>query len=302
MIIMNTKLKLIFPLLIIIMGTSLVIFFEYQYGSVIPEQLPEEALNEIDDFSKGDLLYNVSLNQKSDIDDWIMEGLGKTEFENGGMKMYSPNKEGNHVLWCNEDFPKSFVGKWRIKNLNTEAGLCIIFFASKGTNGEDIFDDDLAERNGIFEQYTRGDINNYHISYFANPKNEPGREIANMRKNSGFNLVQTGRRGVPIDSEDEFEITLIKDDNHIVLFIDEREVINWVDTGLIDLPVLGEGKIGFRQMKWTEFLYRDFRVWELKEGGEKYPIVVFPIPSLPIIIASIIALIAVSILLYHKLK
>jgi hypothetical protein len=26
---------------------------------------------------------------------------------------------------------------------------------------------------------------------------------------------------------------------------------------------LGEGKIGFRQMEWTHFAYRNFKVWEI---------------------------------------
>ncbi len=55
------------------------------------------------------------------------------------------------------------------------------------------------------------------------------------------------------------------------MFIDERKIIDYkdntppviekVDTG----KALSGGKIGFRQMKWTKFQYRNFKTWQLKE-------------------------------------
>jgi len=58
---------------------------------------------------------------------------------------------------------------------------------------------------------------------------------------------------------------MVKADSHIVLFIDEREVINWTDSGRIGGKAHGEGKIGFRQMKWSHFLYSSFTVYTLSE-------------------------------------
>jgi hypothetical protein len=238
-------------------------FFEKLYGSVIPQKLPEVPLSEIDSFKKGKVLYHNDLSCEADIAGWVMEGPGKISFVDRALKMESPNEEFHHVFWCPEDFPGSFIAEWTVQNLKPEAGLLIVFFAAKGLKGEDLFDSSLKARDGNFTGYTRGDIRNYHISYYANGRNEPGRLNANLRKNKGFNFVQKGRDGIPVDSADEHKVTLAKAGNHVVMFIDGREIINWTDSGKIGGSIHNDGKIGFRQMKWSHFLYRDFTVYEL---------------------------------------
>lgn len=294
------SIKKLVPLLIIIIGSGLAIFFEYQYGFVIPETLPDDNINELDDFKAEEMIYYASLGNEDDVEDWVMEGPGEIEFDDGWMEMNSPDEEGHHVFWCEEDFPESFIAQWDVKNLNKEAGLLIVFFAAKGLNGEDIFDDSLPERSGIFEEYTRGRMNNYHISYHSNNPSHPLRTNAHLRKNNGFNLVQNGRDGIPKDSEKTYTITLIKDNNHIVMFIDENEIINWNDTGIIDSSAHKDGKIGFRQMKWSHFKYRDFIVWELENSKVSVTTVAFTIPSLPVVIIALITIIAITIIIYKK--
>jgi hypothetical protein len=56
---------------------------------------------------------------------------------------------------------------------------------------------------------------------------------------------------------------LVKKDNQISMTVDGREIINWVDDGQEYGPVLGGGKIGLRQMKWTHFRYRNFKVFAI---------------------------------------
>jgi hypothetical protein len=56
---------------------------------------------------------------------------------------------------------------------------------------------------------------------------------------------------------------LVKKDNQISMTVDGREIINWLDDGQEYGPVLGAGKIGFRQMKWTHFRYRNFKVFAI---------------------------------------
>jgi hypothetical protein len=56
---------------------------------------------------------------------------------------------------------------------------------------------------------------------------------------------------------------LIKNEAHIRLFIDDRLIIDWIDDGKINDGPLGGGKIAFRQMQWTHFRYRNFKVWSL---------------------------------------
>jgi hypothetical protein len=213
-------------------------------------------------YTKGTLLYSNSLSVPPDTAGWIMEGPGEIDFIDGWMQMYSVKEAGHHVFWCSKNFPESFVAEWEVKNLHPEAGLCIVFFAARGLEGEDLFDSSLANRNGSFNDYIKGDINNYHISYYANGKDDPGREIANLRKNKGFYKVQSNEPGIPIHSTAIHKIKLLKFEGTIQLFIDERKVIDWIDKGLKYGPVLSSGKIGFRQMKWTRFAYRNFKVWE----------------------------------------
>jgi len=171
------------------------------------------------------------------------------------------------VFWCSNDFPENFIAEWDVQNREPDAGLCIVFFAAKGINGGGIFDSTLPKRDGTFSGYTKGAINNYHISYYANGKDDPGRETANLRKNKGFHKVQVGESGIPLHSTAIHKVQLIKLEGSIRMFIDNRKIIDWTDDGKTYGKVLGSGKIGFRQMKWTHFAYRNFNVWAVGKAN-----------------------------------
>jgi hypothetical protein len=217
------------------------------------------------DNKKGNLLYENSMATAEDVKDWVMEGPGVTEFKDNWMHMYAPDEKYHHVFWCPKDFPANFVAEWELQNQEPDAGLCIIFFAARGNNEESIFDPSFPERDGTFRGYTKSKhFNNYHISYYANGKDNRAREISHLRKNSGFHKVQIGEPGIPIHSKVVHKMRLVKDGAHITCFVDGRKVIDWTDDGVEYGPVLQEGKIALRQMKWTHFRYRNFKVWELK--------------------------------------
>lgn len=218
----------------------------------------------------GELLYQTSLASEADTAHWIMEGEAVVEHRDGWMEMQSPNRDAHHVFWCPEDFPESFIASWEVQNLNPDAGLLIVFLAAKGDQGEDIFDPSLPARDGTFDQYTEGRIKSYHLSYYANVAHEPGRSHVNLRKNNTFSLLQSGGEGIAATSEAVHKIQLVKERDHIRLWIDGRKVIDYrddqplvagVDTG----PALGSGKIGFRQMQWSHFRYRNFQVHALAD-------------------------------------
>ena len=212
---------------------------------------------------KGKLIYKNDLNNKESIHNWSMEGNAKTIFKNGWMEMFSPNKSSHHVLWCPEKFPSSFIAEWEIQNLNLDSGLCIVFFAANGTNGEDILDNSLKKRNGVFNQYTKSDLNNYHISYYANNPKKPDRPFTHLRKNKGFQTVQFGQKGIPSKSKNIHKIQLVKSKGRIIMNIDGNKIIDWNDNGKESGPILGSGKLAFRQMQWTHFRYKNFKVWDL---------------------------------------
>jgi len=221
------------------------------------------STNYAQEFSKGKLLYSNALSNTELVKDWILEGPAKVEFKDNWMHMYSPNEEGHHVFWCPIDFPENFIAEWEAQNQEIDAGLCIVFFCAKGLKGESIFDTSMPKRTlGTFTDYTKGAMNDYHISYYANGRDNPNRETANLRKNKGFNLVQTGEIGIPVQSTAIHKMKLVKKEGKILLFIDDRKVIDWTDDGIKYGKILEDGKIGFRQMQWTHFAYRNFKVWE----------------------------------------
>ncbi|MCC5930961.1 MAG: DUF1961 family protein [Cyclobacteriaceae bacterium] len=217
---------------------------------------------------KPKVLYENDFSSAEKMEGWQMEGPGIVEFAEGWMHMYAPEQAWHHVYWCPVDFPESFEASWEMQNMHPEAGLCIIFFAALGTDGEDIFDPSLPARDGTFSQYTKDKINSYHISYYANnPKNQE-REAAHLRKNNMFEIVQQGPEGITKSSVDIHKIRLVKEDARIVFYVDDVKIIDWTDDGTSLGPVYGKGKIGFRQMQWTHFRYRNFRVSEVRNKSK----------------------------------
>lgn len=218
---------------------------------------------------RGRLLYQNNLSTPEDVAGWVMEGEAQVSFRDGWMEMKSPEQRSHHVFWCPEEFPDRFVAEWEAQNLNPEAGLCIVFLAARGLNGEDIFDPSLPKRDGDFRWYIKDRLRSYHISYYANTPEKPDRPSANLRKNNEFNLVQEGAHGIPTHSTAVHQIRLVKDGGHIQLSVDGRKAIDWTDTEANETrPPYGEGKLGFRQMQWTHFRYRNLRVWEILDHAE----------------------------------
>jgi hypothetical protein len=224
---------------------------------------PAERL--VVDHRLGSLLYESTLGNSASLEGWVLEGPGFVTFREGWMEMSSTRPEGpeGHIVhWCPSGFPDSYIAEWEVQPVSNQ-GLCIVFFSAAGEGGEDIFDSVLAERSGIFDQYTRGDIVSYHVSYYANTPFNPGRTASHLRKNNHFYLVENGPPGIPPGSTESHHIRLIKAGAHIQFLVDGRVMIDFVDDGVRYGPVLGSGKIGFRQMQWTVARYRNFRVWDL---------------------------------------
>lgn len=235
------------------------------WSAIVLALLPLRAEHDAADFPKGKLLYESALSSPQNVQGWRMEGPGEIEFQDGWMHMYSSGEKWHHVFWCPQDFPNRFIAEWEMQNMEPNAGLCIVFFAAKGIHGESIFDPKLPKRDGTFKQYTKGQINNYHISYYANNPKKPNRGNSHLRKNKGFVVVQRGKVGIPTKSTKIHKIRLIKDGAHIIMFVDQRKIIDWTDDGEKYGPVLKDGKIGFRQMRWTHFRYRKLKIWALHD-------------------------------------
>ncbi|MDA1250282.1 MAG: DUF1961 family protein, partial [Planctomycetota bacterium] len=84
-----------------------------------------------------------------------------------------------------ERIPTDFLMEFTVRPHDRKQGLNIVFFNTTGLNGENIFKSPIKPRDGTFKQYWDGDLQSYHVSYWAgagaNAGTRGGR--ANLRKN-----------------------------------------------------------------------------------------------------------------------
>ncbi|MDP5274784.1 DUF1961 family protein [Chengkuizengella axinellae] len=221
--------------------------------------------------SNARLIYDNPLRSDNDVDDFRMEGEAKVTFPEGKMRMENVldpalGQQSNFVFWCSEIFPENIAVSWEFRPLR-EPGLAILFFGAAGMKGEDLFDPKLNVREGIYKQYHHGDINAYHVGYFRR-RYEVERQFhtCNMRKSYGFNLVCQGADPIPDveDIQEPYQILLTKKNGNIKFFINELPIFDWQDDGETWGPLIGSGRIGFRQMAPLIAEYADFKVYELE--------------------------------------
>ena len=240
-------------------GTGAFLLAASEYMNFLKNPVPKIPIS----YNKINLFYENKFSNSSDIKDWLLEGEAEVLVKDSWLEMYSPDQKAHHVFWCPKELPSNFMAEWELQNLNPDAGLCIVFFAAKGVDGKDVMHPSLKKRTGVFRQYTQSDLNNYHISYYANNPKKPNRPFAHIRKNKGFVTVQYGEQGIPASSTFVHKVNLVKKENQITMTIDGREIINWKDDENKYGLLLQEGKFAFRQMQWSHFRYRNFKVWNI---------------------------------------
>ncbi|MHC4511400.1 MAG: DUF1961 family protein, partial [Planctomycetota bacterium] len=114
-----------------------------------------------------------------------------------------------------------------VRPQNRKKGLNIVFFNARGINGESIFDPTLQERNGVFKQYHSGDLNNYHVSYWAGD-----RGFSNLRKNRGFHLVSSGKDYIIAGDPNAFQtVQIYKRAEKIRVTVDGLVAVAFDDDG-----------------------------------------------------------------------
>lgn len=204
------------------------------------------------------MIYENALSQATDVSGWVMEGDGAVSFPKGKMRQESlrpreAGQAGNIVHWCPLDFPDDISISWDFQPL-TEPGLAILFFSAIGRNGEDILTGGLAERSGPYDQYHHGDLNALHVSYFRRNPKENEFQTCNLRKSYGFHLVTQGADPLPtaLFALNSYRIKVIKCGAEVAFYMGYRDeelcIFSWRDDGHSYGPLLGGGKIGFRQM------------------------------------------------------
>ncbi len=222
-------------------------------------------------FKNATLIYENGLSCEEDLNGFRLEGNAKITFPNGRMRMENEmdvtlGQKANYVLWCPEEFPSDVYIEWDFLPIR-EPGLCILFFAAKGRNGETLFSETLSERTGEYVQYHHGDINAFHVSYFRRKEpDERAFHTCNLRKSYGFHLVAQG--GDPIPDADEVEqpykIGVLKKGTEVRFYINEMEIFYFEDDGESYGELLTGGKIGFRQLAPLVAEYANLKVFRVE--------------------------------------
>jgi len=239
----------------------------------------------------GSLLYENPLATSDDLAGFRMEGPGTVSFPRRRMRLESTldpgsdtdqaaNQRANLVCWCPKVFPDNIQITWEFTPLY-EPGLAILFFAAVGKDGTDLFDPSLAPRNGPYTQYHHGEIDALHVSYFRRRyPSERAMHLCNLRKSYGFHMVAQGADPIPSvkDAIGPYKLRLIKIGPSVSFTIagvndwqPEIEVLRWTDDGQSYGPVLGAGRIGFRQMAPLIAEYANLRVQALEPVTEVLP-------------------------------
>ena len=211
-------------------------------------------------------VYATTFDDPAELSRWKLEGGKRAAIEGGNLVLENTKtekgEEKDHlVFWLDEVFPSDFLLEFTIRPQNRKDGLAIVFFNTRGINGENIFDPALKPRDGVFKQYHSGDLNNYHISYWAGD-----RGTANIRKNAGFNLVATGLDRINSGAADAFQtVRVYKRGGSIRLIVDDVISAAWDDHGVAYGPVhTHDGWIGLRQMEHAlRCAYGELKVFPL---------------------------------------
>jgi len=220
----------------------------------------------------GELIYENPLASEADVAGFRLEGDAAVSFPLGRMRMENrldpeAGQKANFVFWCPEDFPADIAVSWDFWPIR-EPGLCILFFSATGRNGEDLFDPGLAARTGEYQMYHHGDIHALHVSYFRRKApTERAFQVCNLRKSYGFHMVCQGADPLPsvADAMPPYRIALVKCGPEVSFSIRDLESFRWVDDGKTYGPVLGGGKIGFRQMAPLIGEYANLRVQRVEK-------------------------------------
>lgn len=201
------------------------------------------------------LIYSNPLASYEDVAHFRLEGEAAVTFPMKRMRLESTRdpedgQQANFVWWCPEQFPADIAVSWEFRPIR-EPGLAIMFVAADGTAGRELFDPTLAARTGEYEQYHHGEIDAFHLSYFRRRwLDEREFHICNLRKSYGFHLVAQGADPLPSveDCAGSYRMLIVKNGAEIAFMINELPIFKWVDDGDTFGPLLGAGKIGFRQM------------------------------------------------------
>ena len=222
-------------------------------------------------WKKGELLAEEDFS--GDLSDWHFEGDVQAGIVDGRLRFEAT--ETSEVTKGNIWWKKSFSGPIRIEydyQSATEHGLSMVWWHAAGRNGEDLLS---FERSGRYEDYVKGRMNGYHISY-----HRFGSGACNLRKSYGFHMLATAEDPIVAEDLDLHRISIYNQGNRIRFEVDGRLIHDFFDRGEPCIegeswnhdapcpgtgPALAEGKIGIRHTQRQAAFYDNFRVYRLVE-------------------------------------
>ena len=178
----------------------------------------------------------------TNLENWKKEGIGNVELTSEGKAAMRLGKESEGLaLWALKEINYDFQLEFNL-TIPAKNGLFIIILCAHGLHGEDILDD-LPDRSGVLEDYSKGNIRSYHISshcYTAEGNHIPG---SKMRKNPGHLLLAKSETD-PCTSDRMYYIDVVKTGNRIRYYVDDMLILDFRDRGGFG-PIYSEGRVGF---------------------------------------------------------
>jgi hypothetical protein len=164
---------------------------------------------------------------------------------------------GHLVYWNKFKTPDNYILECDFQSLSDNA-LHMLMFSCTGNKGQNVFDTELKKRWGIAAQYTKSDLHNYRISFFA-----PGRGTCNMRKCPGRRLTIKGEDLTLKDKSATHQLRIIKYEKTIEWYINGQLSFRFADD--MEDGHLKGGQTAIRLMVPAMGLYDNYRIYEITQ-------------------------------------
>ncbi|QZT37475.1 YesU family protein [Halosquirtibacter xylanolyticus] len=164
-------------------------------------------------------------------------------------------KGGHIVYWNKFHTPDNYILSCDFKSLSPHA-LHMLMFSCTGIEGQSVFDKKLNPRCGVAAQYTKGDLKNYRISFFA-----PFRGTSHMRKCPGRILTVKGEDLTLKHPNRTHRLKVVKYKNYIAWYIDNKLCFSFTDE--TKEGSLGGGQTAIRLMVPAIGSYDNYKIYEI---------------------------------------
>lgn len=176
-------------------------------------------------------------------EDWWIEGTGSATITDGAVHLQETPDGVGVVLWTQQDWPSDLRLSFDVSFSNNR-GIGVIFLAGRGSDGSDLAETREA-RTGAYDEYIRGEVDSYSLSlhrFWPDGRNNPG---SNLRRNSGFHLLDQALPDPCMEAGRVYRIEIIKEGPALTVRVDGKQTHHAADNGEFGAPHKA-GKIGFR--------------------------------------------------------